>query len=625
MERQCLNHTTHINMINNKQPNYLKETISSPKKSHPLKRLLISSLALFQVVSADVIIRSDRTDFIVRRMQASRFLTQATMGVTTDSILSLAERIDQIGELAAYEEWIDNQFAMPRGVSHFDRTIAQHDRFPNIGRQVRRQSHFWDTAWWELSIREPNQLRHRMAFALSQIFVTSAEHFGNETGFERWQPHIRYYDKLMDNAFTSHRALLDDITYDPFMGVYLSTAQNGKGDPAQGIFPDENYAREVMQLFSCGVFSQNNRGEFLTNSDGELIENYDTDDIRELAQVFTGLSLIRSNGALTNFLTTTTVEEVLMRVPMVMIEGQHEQSSKVLLTGQVIPAGQSGNDDIRIALNVLARHPSTAPNLSRLLIQRLTSSNPSGAYINRVRRAWTRRGPFGTNQIGDFKAVLKAILLDPEVRNNVNYTITPINNNLSRVSVAPVDTVGGRVVEPLLKISQFYRYFEPVTRNSANNPFLRLSIENMAVGQRPLRAQTVFNFYDSDYSPASGPLGDLIAATNQDLDAPEIEILAPNVVREWESIFEVIRRRDTSSGHDWTERADLRELDRLLELDNLQTVINQLDIALCQGNMSEEIKTTILNQVNNSNRSDAIKLAELITILFTSAENSVVY
>ena len=392
--------------------------------------------------------------------QAGLFLSQASMGGTPATIAALANDIQSQGYLPACEAWIDQQMATPRE-STVTADCFQHQEIYLLGQATPSLNiQNFELVWWGKVTQTQEQLRHRVAYSLSQIFVTSSAFWANGERSDLWRSYTGYYDKLMDGAFSSHRDLLTTISYDPFMGVYLSSAQNRKGNPELDTFPDENYAREVMQLFSCGVYSQDQSGNYLLDSDGNRIENYDNSDITEMAQVFTGLGLTDENGNLANFDSPDSGRGTRYEHPMVMVEEYHDTSEKVLLNGSVLPADSAGDSDISGALDVIAAHPSTAPHISLLLIKRLTSSNPSAAYIARVTEAWRGEGLYGNGEVGSFASVIKAILLDPEARDAINYEV---DSSTDAVTVSPVRPISGRIKEPILKWTQFYRFTQALS------------------------------------------------------------------------------------------------------------------------------------------------------------------
>lgn len=566
-------------------------------------------LGLTSITHGEMVI--PRVDFlsIERSAQAARFLSQATMGANLEEIEDFADEIGRVGYYEACEAWIDDQFALSRGESLRDRAGAMFtvDSASTLNGVIE----YLDYGFWDQALNSPEQLRHRMAFSLSQIFVVSTDIWSGLHRSPRWKINCDYYDLLADGAFGSHRDLLEAVTYNPLMGNYLSSAQNGKGDPENGIFPDENYGREVMQLFSCGVFSLRANGTVRT-SNGVELENYDSADIFEVSKVFTGLSKHR-NGSFAGFHTTPFSNAAYMDKPMRMRADYHDMSSKVLLDGTVLPAGQSGEQDISDTLDVLSAHPSTAPYMARLLIKRFTTSNPSNLYVRRVRNAWE-------NSDGDFKAVLKAILLDPETRDAIDYGMSGrvLVNRVFRAT--PSDILSGRVKEPILKMTQFYKFFGAATE--ASDGAFRPMIGVRAFGQRFLNAKSVFNFYAAEYAPGNGPIGDYRNSTNLDIVSPEMQILASNVIGEFERLYEITTNRREALAADFGN-TNLETLDHYSRhTDNIDIFIDRLDLYLCNGAMPYRVNLALKGILDDANISKAQKFDRAAALIVNSAEFS---
>jgi uncharacterized protein (DUF1800 family) len=425
-----------------------------------------------------------------RLLETSRFLAQATFG--TD--LSYIESVSQ----GTFEAWIDNQFTLPAtAYSMGDLTTTIYDdaktRYFNnggIGTYNGPQSIHFSYAWWESNMNNDDLLRQRIALALSEVFS-----FSDELESSRWGEGSGYfYDVLLNNAFGNFKDLLMDVTLQPMMGRYLTYFNNPKSDLANNQFPDENYAREVMQLFTIGLYKLNNDGSYQLDGSGNRIPTYDNDDIAEFAKVFTGLGAGAGlYGVPAAFdLDFSTVDK---QVPMAMYDAYHEPGVKNLLDGYSIPAGQTGMQDVTDAINHLFNHPNTAPFISFRLIQRLVKSNPSPQYINDVANAFNNTA--GVR--GDMKAVIKTILLHPEAR-SCSWATNPNQ---------------GKLKEPMI------RYFNLMRQITLDNP----SGKNWNSGndfqaytyQAPLSALSIFNFYYPDFSP-NGPIA------TAGLVAPEFQI-----------------------------------------------------------------------------------------------------
>jgi uncharacterized protein (DUF1800 family) len=400
---------------------------------------------------------------------AVRFLNQATFGaVPTD--IALAQEKWRWG-------WLQAQYALP-ATSHWDAVKADHaawaaenptldpDNVPNVT---------WDWAVWQTYLGAPDQLRKRMGYTLSQIMVVSMEGFAFG-GKNNTLVAAGYMDVLEKNAFGNFRQLLEDVTLSPAMGYYLSHRGNRKAsyprnDPTQPPLrvPDENYAREVMQLFTVGVVDLNPDGTVkLVN--GQPKETYSEADVQGLARVFTGWDW------------EPRTDPDFARKPMRHLADRHAPEEKRFL-GVTIPAGTDGPASLKIALDTLFNHPNTAPFIGKQLIQRMVTSNPSPAYVGRVAAAFADNGQ-GVR--GDMKAVIDAVLRDPEARAGSNITAPAPN--------------WGKLREPVLRFTTFARAFGVKSGNEIWR-IPALTDPARALGQSPLRSPSVFNFYRPGYTP----------------------------------------------------------------------------------------------------------------------------
>ncbi|MEO0436105.1 MAG: DUF1800 family protein [Pseudomonadota bacterium] len=430
---------------------------------------------------------------------ASRLASRASFGSDWNTI----QQINQMGE----EAWIESQFTLP--LSSHDSvvdelvTLEQAGAFDEL---IERnninnfQGLYGRAAWWQTTVNAEDQLRQRVAYALSQIFVISDS---VNALFLSTYATSNYYDMLLRNAFGNYRDLLLDVTLHPSMGLYLSHLNNAKGDPDAGTFPDENYAREVMQLFSIGLFELNRDGSERVDDTGRPIASYDNQDIGEFAKIFTGLGFGGDNNRFGS-------RRANFQEPMRMFNEFHESAEKSLLNGVLVPAGQDGLTDIEAAVDNLFNHPNTPPFIGRRLIQRLVSSNPSPDYISRVSDAFIDNGD-GVR--GDMRSVLRAILLDPEAR------ATPSEARNF-----------GKLREPLLRYTAMLRQL-----NVQSPDGFYANVGNIVqdrIQQHPLSAPSVFNFYLPDHTP----IGEIAEAG---LVAPEFQITNSNSVVEISNLMQL--------------------------------------------------------------------------------------
>ena len=398
------------------------------------------------------------------RIAASKFLQLATFGATSQEIDDLAE--------GTVNEWLDHQFNLPVGnhtpiVNRYLETYGYDaDATPHPGTYRR-------FAFWERTITSPDQLRQLVAYALTQVFVVSDRPtpiFVNPLALSS------YSDTLLEHSFGNFRDLLLAVTLHPVMGFYLSHVNNAKSDPEANTFPDENYAREVMQLFTIGLYELNLDGSRKLDAEGRPIATYDNQGIREFSKVFTGLSYGETSYSPDLVFGK---KQPAFNVPMVMFDAFHESGEKTLLRGEVLPAGQTGMEDIEGAVDNLFEHPNVGPFIGKLLIQRLVTSNPSPSYVARVAQAFNGDGE---SPRGDMKTVIRAILTDPEA----------------------VDAE--RIREPFRRYAQIIRALEPVSEDGSY-PGLGYLVQFLT-GQHVLSAPSVFNFYSPNYSQP-GELDDL--------------------------------------------------------------------------------------------------------------------
>jgi uncharacterized protein (DUF1800 family) len=315
------------------------------------------------------------------------------------------------------------------------------------------------------AVAQPDQLRQRVAWALSQIHVVST----TENDLFVAYPMARYQNILFDEAFGNFESLLKRVTLSPAMGNYLDMVNNDKPNAATGRVPNENYAREIMQLFSIGLVQLNPDGTSQLDASGQAIPTYGQDEIKQFARVFTGWTYPNVDGS-----AALRKNPAYYATPMVVYPNGHDTDVKTLLNGLVLPANQSAQADLDAAIHNIFMHPNVGPFIGKQLIQRLVTGNPSPAYVQRVATAFADNGK-GIR--GDMKAVLRAILLDPEARGDVK-----------------TDPTFGSLREPVLMVTGMLRALNGVT--DGNN----LANSTAVLGQRPYSSPTVFNFFPPDYT-----------------------------------------------------------------------------------------------------------------------------
>lgn len=474
---------------------------------------------------------------------AGRFLNQCTCGATQETV----QHVQQVG----FDSFLNEQFALPRS-SHLS-WIDSRSTDPG----------WWDTmnAWWTLAATAPDQLRQRVAFALSEILVTS---FHDGDLGDNGVAMSAYMDILATNAFGNYRQLLQEVTLSPTMGVYLDMLANDKSDPSSGRHPNENYARELMQLFSVGLFQLNIDGSVALDGNALPIPTYDQSAVSGLAAVTTGWTFAGQSHFWDwqpNF-----------RQPMSIFSTHHEPGAKQILNGVVIPSGQTGPQDLDMALNTIFNHPNVGRFVGRQLIQRLVTSNPSPGYLYRVAATFDNNGQ-GVR--GDLKAVVKAILLDYDAR-----------------GASKIGQGAGKLREPVMRLTHLFRALHIQPEDGVFAFWLPDEF-----GEQPLNAPTVFNFFPPDYvAPGSIALAGLFSPEFKITTETTVVAQANQVYEElfWQYPFPV----------DLTTEKNLAGTPA--------TLVDHLNVKLMNGAMSSAMRQSLIDtitQVPASNKSERARSA----------------
>ena len=528
------------------------ETVSVIGPHQVFLRVLAVSLALAGTAATAV----SPNSVLTPDQSTSRFLAQATFGPTTETIAEARPFADN------FAAWIDRENAKPVTLAVPLLTAAQ--LTAPVAKADNRKARN------QVMLTASDQLRQRVAYALSQIMVISDADTNVSNGLEGSSS---YYDMLARNALGNFRTLMMDVTRHPMMGRYLSHYKNRKASTTDGARPDENYAREVMQLFTIGLFVLNPNSTVQTDGTGRQIETYTNDDITEFARVFTGFTDESTNNTGTG---TGRADfpsaSANFTAPMRMWEPQHDARAKTLLRyagarKPILPANQTGLQDVSDTIDNLIEHPSCAPFISRQLIQRLVTSNPSDAYVGRVAAVFVNNG---SGVRGDLLAVVKAILLDSEARSAASIT----------------DARFGKLREPFLRVTQLLRAFRFTLASTAplSHDF-GSTITEGTIGQFPLGAPSVFNFYSPEFQPP-GPI------SKAGLTGPEFQIL--------NSVFAVTTPNavntliQTGAGQ---FRLNIAEQETLAATP--AALMDNLNLLLTHGTMSAETRSTILTAVQN--------------------------
>lgn len=484
----------------------------------------------------------------VTNAQASRFLSQAGLAATDDDI-------NQV-KVQEYSVWIDQSTATAASGTCWDWLVSQGYETDTY----RYSASPSDYAIWHQLITAPDHLRMRFALALSEFFVVSIS--GLPTQWPQFAM-AAYWDMLCSNAFGNFRTLLEAVTKSAAMGIYLSTRGNRKEDTTTGRAPDENYAREIMQLFTIGLWELNLDGTPKTDGSGNPIETYNQDTITNLARVFTGWDLDTTSSA-----STATTQ---FRIPMQFIASRHSTLASTFL-GTTIPAGTDGVAALKTALDTLFNHPNVGPFFCRQMIQRLVSSNPSPAYVTRVATAFNNNG---RGVRGDLKAVIRAILLDSEARDEANIGLPN----------------GGKLREPMLRFIQWARNFGATSANGTWK-ISDLSDPGTRLAQSPLRSPSVFNYFRPGYTPPN------TALATAGLVAPEFQITNEPTVAGYINFMQSI----IQSGTAWNSATSANDVTapytaELALANDASALVKRINLHLAANQLSAATETAIITAV----------------------------
>jgi len=498
----------------------------------------------------------------VSAADAARFLTQATYGATDESIAAVSA--------SGYAAWIDQQIAMPVSGSHQadleKRLITV--RAANPYGRMNINDFSW--SYWKQAISAPDQLRERVKLALSEIFVISLVDSPTDV-----LGAANYFDMLGANAFGNYRDLLEDVTFHPMMGVYLTWIANQKEDPATGRHPDENYAREIMQLMSIGLVQLNRDGTPKLDGAGRPIPTYSTDDVQGLAKVFTGYSWFSEKPTNSTFRGGSSASANVTK-PMIAYPDFHSTSSKSFL-GVTIPASKKPDPagDVKIALDTLFNHPNVGPFISRQLIQRLVTSNPSPAYVDRVASVFN-----DANGVrGNLGAVVKAILLDPEAR----------ELNLADLNY-------GKLREPVVRLANWARAFGAESQ-TGDWMIPATNATSNSIGQLALTSPSVFNFFRPGYSPPNSRIG------GQNLLAPEFQIVDEVTVATYANTMQIVIDGGIGVAPAGQPLRDVRSsyAKELAIANDVNALVNRMDLLLLNGRMSLSLRRRMSDAIETIN------------------------
>jgi len=510
----------------------------------------------------------------------TRFLEQATFGPTP----GIDQKIRRLG----LRTWLNTQFEAPYPTNPYPNLILKPTDVgtgcpagspATCGRDFYTmypvQNWFYKEAFYGDA-----QLRHRTAWALSQLWVVS----GVDTQQASWM--FAYHQKLSQHAFGNYRNLMTDITLNPAMGNYLDMIRSTRNNP------NENFAREILQLFSIGLFMLNQDGTLQLDGDGKPIPTYDQNTVNNFTKVFTGWTLCENTALCPN----RTAGAPNYKDPLLLNQNNHDLTAKTLLAypnavNQNLPAGQNGATDMTQALDNIFNHPNVAPFVSRILIQHLVTSDPTPAYVGRVAAAFNNNG---SNVRGDMKAVIKTILLDPEARGNVK-----------------TDPKYGKLREPVQLATNIYRQFNVRSFDGTTQSDGYINQIIVPMGQNTFNSATVFNYYTPDY---------IVPGTA--LNGPEFGILTTGTAIARANFINTIafNRIGISSLAPFGTSIDLTEMQALATADaSGNQLLDAINTKLMHGTMSEQMKNTILTAVLAVANTDPLLRARTAIYLVASS------
>ena len=482
---------------------------------------------------------------------AARLMVQATYGPTLTGIDAIAAK----GAAA----WIDEQLALPVSGSHhayLATRLAANKDDNHMG--------ILQESIWQQAIKNTDQLRQRVAFAWSEIFVISAYRIFDAPGVGA------YMDVLSRDAFANYRTLLENVTLNQAMGIYLDMLKSDKEDATTGQMPNENYAREVLQLFSIGLEELNQDGTVKLDGGGKPIATYGQDEVLGFAKAFSGWSY--GSSPLTNdgfYYPPYPNPADFWKKPMKAFPGHHSTSDKLLLRGVTLPAGQTAEKDLKDALDNIFNHPNVGPFIGKQLIQKLVTSNPSAAYVSRVAAKFNNNG---SGVRGDMKAVIKAILMDTEARDPTTATGTRY----------------GKQREPVIRIGNLVRAFNGKS-TSGRYGFWNLEAQDYGVGQAHFRSPSVFNFFAPDYAPQG-------AIADAKLVAPEFQITTDTQIIVSSNVMKYLIYYGYGATDVTTVNLDFTNVTSLAA--DPAKLVDKLDLLMTAGNLSALTRTAVINAVS---------------------------
>jgi uncharacterized protein (DUF1800 family) len=496
---------------------------------------------------------------------AARFLDQTSFGPTAAAI----QHVQQIGVTAALKE----QFSEPTTVL----LAIPTNPLPAVCLSSNTAYPCAESEWWSAAINGPDQLRQRVAFALSEMFVVSTQSIPG-------QAIPQFHNVLANDAFTNFSTIMHDVALTPAMGLYLNMLDSAA--PAPGQIANENFPRENMQLFTLGVDLLNQDGSLQLDGSGNPVPVYTQTQVQAFALAYTGWTYANASGGSSAKFPNKTANYA---DPMAAVESAHAMGSKILLNGTVLPAGQTAEQDLTQALANIFNHPNIGPFVCKQLIQHLVTSTPSPAYVSRVAAIFANNG---SGVRGDMQAVITAILTDEEARaGDTNPSFD-----------------GGHLREPILFLTAMMRGLD-FQNTDANSSYESLSNYSNNLSERPYRANSVFNFFPPDYVIPATPL-----------NAPEfgIENTATATLR-MSLADSIVNNKIASFSVDLSNTSTLGTIAA-----NPATLVNTLNALLMHSQMPTNMQTEIINAITPLT-SNAQRVRVAVYLIVTSSQYKIIH
>ena len=533
--------------------------------------------------------------------EAARFLLQAQFSASDAEMAAVRSQ--------GYAPWLAQQFAAAPSTTGFDWLNARGYATISSTTNYYDNSYPGDFMIWNQLMTSSDAVRKRMALALSEFFVVSL------IGLDfNWRSHAiaAWWDMLVANALGNFRQLIEGVTLNAAMGYFLNTKGNLKENSKTGRAPDENYGREVMQLFSIGLYQLNLDGTEKLDGNGNKIETYSQSDITNIARVFTGWDIDQSQNVKTvePVSNRTIPNTAFTRLPMVLTAANHSTLAATFL-GTSVPANTDGQTALKMALDTLVNHPNVGPFFGKQMIQRLVTSNPSPAYVARVAKVFNDNG---SGVRGDLRAVFAAVLLDDEARGPAGLTQAGF----------------GKLREPMLRLVQWGRSFG-ITSAGGSWKIGDMSDPASRLGQSPLRSPGVFNYFRPGYVPPS------TALSAAQVPAPEFQLVNETSVSGYLNFLQNLARygiyvnapdlpNSTSNANNGYDITTSYTAELALVLD-ATALVKRLNLILCAGQMSQATQDLIVTALNatalTASSSDANKLnrvAAAVLLVMASSE-----